>query len=354
MLPRSKYYSDKDGLRLLSYNAVFSAVISNRNYGKTWTFKKRAFKRALKHNKKTIWIRLFKDERKEAVQKFFTSADLQKYCGISLYDKDANPNGNVKQNGRCFYYRRSPSHKWQWFLKVYNLKEAGALRSVDDVDVDTIIFDEFTKPSEMYSLYHGNIATDFIDIFFSTKREHIVKCFFIGNKESFSNPIFNYFGIKPLPANYEGIASYRHGSFVVQQINNVKEASTSYDKQVSNLLEGTAYGDYIYKSKYKGASAIKQRKTPATASLYVQVDINSNPIKISVENGYFYINQRIDESKPVYADNQSAKHRHLRILVRRHKRYFAGFIEALADNRVYYDNEATKEATAYFLQWLGV
>ena len=57
---KKKHYGDKDGLRVLSYNAIITAILSNRNYGKTWTFKRRAFRRALKHGKKTIWLRLFK------------------------------------------------------------------------------------------------------------------------------------------------------------------------------------------------------------------------------------------------------------------------------------------------------
>ena len=218
-----KHYGDKDGLRVLSYNGIITTVLSNRNYGKTWTFKKRAFKRALKHGKKTIWLRLFKKEVVEALSTFYTSKDLQKYCGVSLYDKDTNPKGNLKQQGNTFYYRKQYKSgkfsKWQWFLKVYALSNADAIRSADDVDVDTIVFDEFTKPTSKYRRYVGNIANDFIDILFSSKREHEVRCILIGNKESVNNPIFTYFNIKTLPTSYEGIKVYRNGSFVIQQIN---------------------------------------------------------------------------------------------------------------------------------------
>ena len=166
-----KHYGDKDGLRVLSYNGIITAILSNRNYGKTWTFKKRAFKRALKHGKKTIWLRMFKKEVKEALSTFYTSKDLQAYCNISIYDKDNNPQGNLKQIGNTFYYRRKyKSGKfsaWQWFLKVFALTEADALRSADDVDVDTIIFDEFTKTPNKYKRYRGNMVNDFIDILFT-------------------------------------------------------------------------------------------------------------------------------------------------------------------------------------------
>ena len=101
-----KHYSDGEGLRLLSYNAIFNFVQSNRNYGKTWTFKRRAFRRAMKHGKKTIWLRMFKEETKEAVATFFSSADLRAYCGVELFNPETGK-GNVKQEGKTFYYRRN-------------------------------------------------------------------------------------------------------------------------------------------------------------------------------------------------------------------------------------------------------
>lgn len=352
-----KHYGDKDGMHALSYNGIITCVLSNRNYGKTWTFKKRAFKRALKHGKKTIWLRLFKKEVKEAVATFYSSKDLQKYCGISIYDKDTNPHGNMKQIGNTFFYRKYVHGKWtrwKWFLKVFALSDAGAMRSADDVDVDTIIFDEFTKPVEKYKRYMGNIANDFVDILFSSKREHEVKCVLIGNKESINNPIFTYFNIKPMPTSWQGVKTFRNGSFVLQQINNKEEEQSEYGQKMKALLNGTAYGNYIYKDEYKNASGFKPRKTPASAIIYCQLIFNSQPLKISVNNGFFYVNMRIDTSKRIYCDALPHKYNNELLLVRKQKRFFVAFINALADNRVYYDNAMTYEAIQPFMQWLAI
>lgn len=349
-----KHYGDNDGLKVLSYGAIISAVLSNRNYGKSWTFKKRAFRRAMKHGKKTIWLRMFKEEVKQAIATFYTSKDLQAYCGISVYDKDTNPEGNFKQCGRTFYYRHNKKSKWNWFLKVFALSDAGAVRSADDIDTDTMVFDEFTKLPHIYNRYIGDPVHDFLDIFFSEKREHQIRCILLGNKESISNPFFNYFGIKPLPASYEGIRVFRKGSFVVQQINNIDEAKSDYDNKVSNLLDGTAYGNYIYKSEYKNATGIKTRKTPSNSSLYCQLYVNNQPLKISVLNGYFYINSRIDTNKRVYCDKLPHKFKRELLLVKRQKRFFVAFVNALADNRVYYDKEQNYESILPFLKWLSI
>lgn len=353
-----KHYGDKDGLRVLSYNGIITTVLSNRNYGKTWTFKKRAFKRAEKHGKKTIWLRLFKKEVNEALSTFYTSKDLQKYCGVSIYDKESNPKGNLKQQGNTFYYRKryksGKFSKWQWFLKVYALSNADAIRSADDVDVDTIVFDEFTKPTSKYRRYVGNIANDFIDILFSSKREHQVRCILIGNKESVNNPIFTYFNIKPMPASWEGIKTYRNGSFVVQQINNMEETQSDYGRKMNDLLNGTAYGNYIYKSAYKNESGFKPRKMPTTATLYCQLCINSQLIKIGVNNGFYYVNMRVDTTKRIYCDALPHKYKNELLLVKKQKRFFMALINALADNRVYYDNALTYESIQPFYQWLTI
>lgn len=352
-----KHYGDKDGLHALSYNAIITAILSNRNYGKTWTFKKRAFRRALKHGKKTLWLRLFKKEVKEAIATFYASKDLQAYCGISIYDKDANPQGNLKQVGGTFYYRKKIKGKWtrwNWFLKVFALSDAGAVRSADDVDVDTIIFDEFTKPTQKYKRYNGNITNDFIDILFSAKREHQIRCVLIGNKESVNNPIFTYFHIKPLPTQWQGIKAYRHGSFVVQQINNLEETQSDYGRKMNDLLDGTAYGNYIYKSAYKNESGFKPRKTPPQATIYCQLCIETQLLKISVSNGLFYVNMKVDNSKRIYCDVLPHKYKNELLLVRKQKRFFTGLINALADNRVYYDDAQTYEAMQPFMAWLTI
>lgn len=347
-----KHYGDKDGLLVLSRNAVFTAVLSNRTYGKTWTFKRRAFRRAVKHGKKTIWLRLFKKEAKECVATFYSSKDLQKYCGIDPFDKDTNPNGNFKQIGNAFYVKRGK--RWVWFLKIYALTDCGALRSVDDVDIDTIVFDEFTKPTAMYRRYHGSIATDFLDIFFSLKREHKVRCVFLGNKESFANPIFDYFHIKPLPATFEGIRSYCGRSFAVQQINNKTKEEESYDAAVKTLLKGTSYGNYIYANEYRASTPFKKRCTPSNSAVYCQVYIKSHSLKISVLNGFFYVNGNIENGKPIYCDLPPHKWNDERILVKKHKAFFSALVSAIADNRVYYDDASIHEAMQAFTQWLGV
>ena len=75
------------------------------------------------------------------------SVDFIKFCGIELYNPETKT-GNVKQIGNTFYIKQGKS--WTWFLKIVSLSDSNAMRSADDVDCDTIIFDEFTTTIDKY------------------------------------------------------------------------------------------------------------------------------------------------------------------------------------------------------------
>lgn len=340
-----------NALPALSYNGVFTEIITNRNYGKTWAFKRRAWRRAVKHGKKTLWVRTFKKEAKEAAASFYSSTDLQDFCGIIPYDPETKT-GNMKQVGNTFFYRKG--NKWVWFLKVCALSDTNALRSADDVNTDTIVYDEFTTTGERLRRYRGNIVNDFIDLFFSIKREHTVRCFMLGNKENVLNPFLTYFGVKPLPSTFEGIKVYRGGALVVQQINNRPAERTNYDTKVRALLNGTAYGRYIYEDAYKGAQTVKRAKPPRDAITYVQLDVEGYPLRVWVAGGTFYVTSKIDATQRVFTLTVYNKYKHEFLLVRRQKPYFVALVNALADSRVRYDSQQTYEAIQPFYKWLAV
>lgn len=350
-MTEKRHYSDKDGFAVTSRAAVFSFINTNRNFGKTWLFKKRAFKRALKRGRKTIWVRRFKKEAKEAAAKFFTSADLRKFCGIEWYDADTKQ-GNCKQVGNTFYVKRRG--RWEWFLQIVALTDSANMRGVDDIKVDTIIFDEYRTTSERYARYRGNEVSDFIDIFFSAKREHEIRCFFLGNKESTTDPYFSYFGIPTFPDTFEGIRMFRSGSICVQFINNVQNTqSDEYAHKVENLLRGTSYGAYIYESATKTKKPVRVKNPPIDAGYYVQLFIHGQYVRILLYEGCFYVAAGADKSKPIYCDTQTNAPRHF-LLTKRLKRYFIALENALTDGRVYYANNAVYESVVPFFKWLGI
>lgn len=340
-----------DGGKALSHNAIFNAVISNRGYGKTWGFKKRAWVRALKRGKKTIWLRRFKKEVKEAAPTFYGSADLLTFIGTLVPYNSETKQGNFKQNGNTFYVKRGK--QWTWFLKIVALSDANALRSADDVNIDTIVFDEFTTTPYMYTRYRGNEVQDFCDMFFSIKREHEVRVIFLGNNESAASPYLTYFGIKPLPMKFEGTRKYRHGTFLVQKINNKQREVKAYDRGIRDLFSGTTYGDYIYKDTYRTGGKLRCIKPPPDVALYVQLNWRDVEIAVKTDGYHYFCVSKIDETQPVYCNEYKHVYVRERLLVKKQKSLFAALINAFADNRVYYDTQAAFEAMLPFRQWLG-
>lgn len=342
------YYS---ALPILSYNGILHFINSNRTLGKTWAFKIRAFKRGLKYGKKTIWIRRFKEEAKECAESFYSSKNLQKACGLIPYDNETNK-GNFKQIGKTMFVKRR--NKWVWFCKVVYLSKSNAMRSADDVDVDTIVFDEYTTTPERYKRYRGNEVTDFIDLFFSAKREHVVKIFMLGNNEHIINPYFDYFKIPALSPEFEGIRTFKCGSIVVQKINNKQRKNGDYGDKVKFMLDGTPYGDYIYNSEYKINSNVKIAKLPPTSTFYAQIVIDSTPIIIRFSNGYFYItNDKIEFSQCVFVLTPLNKYPNEVLLNRQTIQWLDGLKRAITYNLVRYSSKEIAERSVPLIKKLS-
>ena len=333
-----------------SYNAIYNFIISNRNYGKTWGAQKRAFTRGMKHGRRTIWIRRFKDETRKAADKLYKSADLCKWINAEWYDKETK-RGNIRQDGRKFYCKRGK--KWHCFLELLTLSEYQSMRSADDVCIDTIVFDEFTTTPDRYKLFKGNEVDKFIDLFYSLKRRHKVICFFFGNKESVSNPYFNYFGIRPLPPEFEGIRTYRNGSILVRQVDNPQLIENEYDEKVNALLKGTSYGNYL-DNQYKNAQNVITTTIPNGCINYAQICFDDYKFGILQKKGIFYITNKINANDVVFCDTIRNKFKNERVLLQRHKKYFAGLINAYSLNKVRYKTHAEYESFLMFLNWLSV
>lgn len=338
------------GSKLLTYNPIITQIISNRTFGKTWTFKKRAFKRGLKYGKKTLWLRTFKDDAKEAADKMYDSLDLQKFCGIVPYDKETKQ-GNFMRVGSTFYVKRRG--KWTWFLMVKPLSKVNSLRGVDDINLDTIVYDECLTTPERLTRYRGNVVDDLLDIFYSCKREHKMRIIMLGNKEIANNPFLSYFGINQVPTSFEGIKMFRNGTFMYVQVNNKQRKLSAYDDQLEHLFIGTNYGKYLY-GDVKNATGIKFKKPPNNAGLYIQMNWNGVEFQVLELNGDFYFKPKIELTRPVYCNVTKHCYKTSLTLVKKQKRYFIALINAVADNRVHYANASLYEVAQQFYKWLGL
>ena len=339
-------------LIIASFGAIFNFILTNRNFGKTWALQISTWHRALRKGKKAIVIRRFEKEADEMAKKLFKSSDLvKKLKNFHPYDPKTKK-GNFKQIGKTFYIKRFG--RWEWFLQICKLSDQNSLRSADDVMCDRVFFDEFTTTTAKYALYKGNEANDLMDIFFSVKREHKVRFFFFGNREYIENPYFDYFGIRPPERSYEGVRRYRGGSIAVMVINNQPKERNEYDKKVRSLLQGTAYGDYIYENAYKEGNVFKRSKTPPGATKIYSVCVQSKPLTLSIHGGKVYVKQGVNKSDRIFSDEITGKYRNEMQLVRKDKNRFLFLERAVRANNLYYENESAYAALAPLLHKFGI
>ena len=134
----------------------------------------------------------------------------------------------------------------------------------------------------------------------------------------------------------------------------ISQRNSDYDDKLFNLFDGTPYGNYMYKDTYRTAKGFKRAKTPPNASLYCQLYIKGHALKISAENALFYVSGKVDNTRRIFCDILPHKYPHEQQLVKRYRKYFNGLIEAIADNRIYYDNAVTNECFQDFYKWLSI
>ena len=286
-----------EAFNILSRNAIINEILTNRNCGKTWLFKKRACKRAFKHGKKTIRLRTFENETKECIKSFFSSSDLREFCGIELYNSETKK-GNVKRIGNTFYYKKNKT--WEWFIKIFSVGDVGDIRSSDDVKIDTLVYDECLLTEKRERRYVGNRIDDFCDIFFTLKRYHKLSVFLLGNREIYINPFHTYFKIPQIDLSKEQIRTFKNGSFAIQIINNEQPNKSDYDKKLRSLFNDTSYGNYIYEDETKNETKVKIGKPSSNANLYIQLSINGQELTILNDNGFFYVKDGIVNTKRVF------------------------------------------------------
>ena len=272
---------------LNSHNAIFYFIITNRNRGKTWAFKMRALLRFIKRKKKTVWVRRFQSDVK-------TTLNTSSFYPVKMLRLLKIKPDDVTKNGNNMCYKK------QWFLKVVALSSQQKLKGNDLEGVDTIVFDEFTTTETKYNQYKGNEVNDFLDLYITYKRQNDIRCYFLGNKETFNNPYFRYFNITPPPLDFTGIKTYKNNSILVYQDNVFIDASEKADK-LKHALKETPYYNYLYGGDIKNNKNTVIRELPKNATVYVQLLYRDVVYTFYTFNNCFYLTQAYDKNKKVYA-----------------------------------------------------
>ena len=337
-------------VNLMSYGAILNFIIDNRNSGKTTQFKKRALKRALKHHTLTVWCRRFENEFKECKREFLND----KFFKVLEKDyKNKFKREDFKINGNYAYYKNIP------FVYFIYVAKAKADKGIDAENIDTIVYDEFMTDDAKYNYYRGDEVKDFFTIFFTKKRTHAdgtqsnIYIYMLGNRDSFTNPYYTYFGLPALDLTFTGIKTYRDGSIAVMQLNTpVLENKTVYDKKLSALLKNTSIEKYL-NGGYLSSENMTFYKTPKTAIIYAQFDFGYS-LSIYVDKNKFYAQKSIDKKRIVFTKKPNSKYKNNYVLDASNKKLFEKLINAYKTNQLYYDNEHTYYYTIKIFEYLNI
>ncbi len=331
--------------QLQSYNAIFNFVIAVRNNGKTTALKMRSLKRFLKRGKKTIWVRRFKNEIKQTKKNFYKEAVLKAYG----FKKE-----NIYIKGNYVYYKDDKIN--DWFIQLIPLSSQQDEKSNDDDRVDTIVFDEFTTTSTRYKRYRGDEVVDFLDLWTSKKRWNIVKCWFLGNKETTTSPYLNYFGIPPLPVDFDGFKTYKSGTIAIQQINNINDIKQAkqndFNAKVDIMLDGTSYGAYLNDGDIKCINRNLLKRTPSKAIMYRCFNINGIELSLYKHDGILYVKRGIDRNKQILSLEPLHQYKNNYVLHHNDIKYMQDVVSAYKFNSLFYNDEVSQEAFTEVLRLL--
>lgn len=336
-------------VNILSYKAIYNALLMTRNKGKTTCLIAWRIAAFIKHGKTTTWVRVFKNEIKKCkrnpVKKIIIKILKEKYnIDVKLED--------FKVCGDSLCYKGKP------FINYVRLGAQRSEKSNDDDNEDCLVFDEFTQDYASLRRYHGNFVDDFNNLFITKKRQKQYRVFLLGNAETPSNPLFNYFGIENLPNDFEGIKIYRNGSFLVAKSNefieDLTQVSSDYDAKMKALFKGTSFDKYLREGATLSNNVQFIKKMPVSARFYASFIVNNYRMTAFYNGNDIYIIKGLDESRHVINVIEPTRIKNAYLLSGSDKKYFSRLSIARKANSLFYDSEATADAFAMIIKTLNI
>lgn len=349
-------FLDDDGfvdfLQIFSYNAIFNFIDSVRNTGKTTKAKAIGLVRFIKKGKKTIWIRTFEEDVKDAKKNFYNKKVI-KIANKMGYDCKLS---QISQNGSYIYYTDKNGKK-DWFIKIVHLSIAQSLKGNEIEDADLIVYDEYRTKANRLNRYIGNPAKDFIDIVYSISRSHYVKTLLLGNKETFNNPFYDYLKIMPPDDDFQGIKTYNDGSILVCQINKVPDVieNNPMNKKLKQALKNTPIFSYLYSGKTEGVDYSQIKKVPSNAVYGCGFLIQGQVFSVMYGlDGNIYFKGKIDPLQHIYCDSFTNKYKYAERLLKGDKKHFKLIVKGVKNNKIYFENVSVAERVQVLFRYLGI
>lgn len=267
-------YLNRD--KILSYNAILNFIVLKRGYGKTYTFKTMVIDAFIKNGSQTVWLRRYKEELKEAKDKFLGDI-INKY-----------PKHKFSFSGN---YLLIDDKKAIYFT---TLTKAQYIKSSAMPLVEYLIFDEFIIEGNA-SKYIPNECVSFCSILSSVFRDRKIRAFLLGNKDNVINPYSIYFNLP----DFNGVTYVKDRRILVYASDNDDVIENNYAKSdLLTVLQGTTYYSYSLKNESLSNSSTFIEKRPSKLECSFALDINGIKIGVFFDsyNSKIYFDDNYDKT----------------------------------------------------------
>lgn len=315
--------------KILSYNAIINFLDTPRNRGKSWSIQIRAFKHALRHGRTTILCRRNKKSAQKAMQKAFSP----KLCAFLGIDPQA-----IARNGNVISYEKRKGLLIP-MIEVCALSDRYNQRSADSGLADLFVVDEANVPPEERSFFRGDPVENMLDIWDSNRREASMPLLIFGNREGVVNPFQSYFGIKPLPIDFNGIRRYRQKTILVAQSTKEGKREGDFNDKVRVALKGTRYDRFARAGMPKGTDLSHVINRPANATWYMTVIFKSKHYAFYRFDGGLWITTEQDRSRKAFAlGDKPVDGAEWIQSFSKNKQRFSFLFKSLRDNALWFSN----------------
>ena len=236
--------------KTLTYNSLINVIVGNRGGGKTYGAKKRGIDQFIKNREQFGYIRRYKDDLKEPMQRFFDDI------------RDAYPEYEFKTDAKHFYIRlrpEDPKEKWtDDDIAGYGfvLSTASNKKSIAYPNITTLIFDEFLLDKGNI-MYLSDEPIKLLNLYETVARPGTghprVVLFMLANALSITNPYFLYWNLRmPTKQDKNGKWIWRHPKrpIIVEDVRNEKFIDAKMNTEFGKLIEGTSYAGYSINNEF--------------------------------------------------------------------------------------------------------
>lgn len=235
---------------VLSYNAIYNFVVGGRGKGKTFGWKKKVIRDAIRTHEadpgkcdQFIYLRRYKDELRLARDTFF--ADIE----YLFPDWDFRHSGTEAQMSPVSA-RDDKKRQWITIGFFIPLSIAQSFKSVAFPRVKKIGYDEFIL--EKSATHYLPNEAEIFNNFYSTvdRYKDKTKVFFMANSVRIDNPYFIEYKIDPDKADSNGIIRMHDGFMVCQFIPSGEFEEQVYTTRFGSFIRGTDYADYAVGNQF--------------------------------------------------------------------------------------------------------